>query len=259
MSQNERLEYLIQYLLNESSQYASLSIPTLELDKKRLFRSLMNVRPPVSISEQFLQVQDQYLQHELLNQKIVDLDSLKPIKQNIYLWKGDITKLKVDGIVNAGNSALLGCFIPCHGCIDNAIHSSAGIQLRLECQQIMQQQGHQEPTGKVKITKGYNLPAKYVLHTVGPIVHGQLTKENKNALKSCYLSCLELAERYHLSSIAFCCISTGEFRFPNEIAANIAVETVTNYLEKTQSKMEVVFNVFQDRDFGIYQRLLETD
>lgn len=259
MTQTERLNYLIEYLLKEQKEYQFVSIPEQMEDKKRLLRSLMNVRQPVSISQKFLSIQDEYLQQELSCQEITTLEDLMPLRKNIYLWQGDITKLKIDAIVNAGNSALLGCFIPCHGCIDNAIHSFAGIQLRLACQHIMEQQGTPEPTGRAKITKGYNLPAKYILHTVGPMVHGTLTEENRNMLKSCYLFCLELAEQYHLKSIAFCCISTGEFHFPNEIAGQIAVDTVTDYLNKTQSEMEVVFNVFQNKDLAIYQRLLATD
>lgn len=256
MEQKERLDYLISYLQKEQKEYQSIVIPTNIEEKKRLLRSLMNMRPPTSIREQFLRIQDEYLQQELSYHTIVSLEHLNPAKDNIYLWKGDITKLKVDAIVNAGNSTLLGCFVPCHGCIDNAIHSFAGIELRLACQRIMEHQQTPEPAGKAKITKGYNLPAKYVLHTVGPIVHGRVTKENQDMLKSCYLSCLELAEQYHLKSIAFCCISTGEFHFPNELAGKIAVDTVTEYLGQSQSKIGVIFNVFKDKDLEIYQRLL---
>lgn len=258
MNQVERLDYLIDYLLKEQKEYQFVPVPELIEDKKRLLRSLMNVRPPDPISKEFMHIQDVYLQQELASQEVIEIEQLIPLRKNIYLWKGDITKLKTDAIVNAGNSALLGCFIPCHGCIDNAIHSSAGIQLRLACQHIMEQQGAPENIGRAKITKGYNLPSKYILHTVGPIVYGSLTKENCDMLKSCYRSCLELAEQYHLKSIAFCCISTGEFHFPNEIAGQIAVDTVTNYLNMSHSKMEVVFNVFQDKDLEIYQRLLGT-
>lgn len=259
MEQKERLDYLISYLQKEQKEYPFIPIPTNIEDKKRLLRSLMNVRPPVPIREQFLRIQDAYLQQELSSHAVVSLEQLNPVKENIYLWKGDITRLEVDAIVNAGNSTLLGCFIPCHGCIDNAIHSFAGIELRLACQRIMEHQQAPEPAGKAKITKGYNLPAKYVLHTVGPIVHGKLTKENQDMLKSCYLSCLELAEQYHLKSIAFCCISTGEFHFPNELAGKIAVDTVTEYLRRSQSKIGVIFNVFKDKDLEIYQRLLAVD
>lgn len=256
MNQQERLDYLIDYLLKEQEEYRSFLVPENIEDKKRMLRSLMNVRPPSSVSLNFLKVQDEYLQQELASYEVAKLEQLKPIKEHIYLWQGDITKLQVDGIVNAANSALLGCFVPCHGCIDNAIHSCAGIQLRLACQRIMEQQGMPEPTGQAKITEGYNLPAHYVLHTVGPIIQGRLTEEDCKLLRSCYVSCLELAAQNHLRSIAFCCISTGEFHFPNEIAAKIAVNTVTNYLSQKEMEMEVVFNVFKDKDFKIYRRLL---
>lgn len=256
MTQEQRLNYLIQYLLNESKQYRGLSIPSSEVDRKKLLRSLMNVRPPQIISQEFLKIQDLYLQEELQSQNIASIRELQCEKKQIYLWKGDITKLKVDAIVNAGNSALLGCFIPCHGCIDNAIHSSAGIQLRLECQKIMEKQGTLEPTGKAKITRGYNLPAKYVLHTVGPIIKGQVTEKDCELLASCYLSCLELADIYQLKSIAFCCISTGEYHFPNDIAGKIAIDTVERYFKKTKSEIEVVFNVFKQEDYKIYKLLL---
>ena len=259
MTQTERLEYLITCLIKEQPEYEEISIPTEIEEKKRLLRSLMNVRPAVPISREFLRIQDEYLKNELTQQEITELNFLTSRKDNMYLWTGDITKLKVDAIVNAGNSALLGCFIPCHGCIDNAIHSNAGIQLRLECQKIMERQGKPEPTGKAKITKGYNLPAKYVLHTVGPIVRGQLTEKDRTRLAACYRSCLELADAYELKSIAFCCISTGEFHFPNEIAGQIAVDTVKKYFRETGSQMEVVFNVFKEKDWEIYNRLLERD
>ena len=257
MKQNERLDYLIQYLINESKQYEYLlSVQSLN-EKKRILRSLMNIREPLPISKEFLKIQDEYLQEELKSQQIISIQDLTPLKPQLYLWKGDITKLQADAIVNAGNSALLGCFIPCHGCIDNAIHSYAGIQLRLECQKIKEQKNSPEPTGKAKITKGYNLPAKYVLHTVGPIIHGALSKKDCLLLASCYRSCLELADAYHLKSVAFCCISTGEFHFPNAVAGKIVVQTVTEYLQETHSEIEVVFNVFKEEDYQIYRRLLE--
>lgn len=252
----ERLDYLIDYLLKEKKEEQLIYIPDQTADKKKILRSLMNIREPMPITNEFLNIQDAYLQEELSLHKITEVNQLKPLQKNIYLWKGDITRLKTEAIVNAANSALLGCFVPCHGCIDNAIHSFAGIQLRLACQHIVEQQGTPEPTGRAKITKGYNLPAKYVIHTVGPIVQERLTDEHINHLKSCYLSCLELAEQYHLKSLAFCCISTGEFHFPNNIAGKIAVDTISDYINATNSEMEVVFNVFQDKDFEIYQRLL---
>lgn len=256
MTQEERLNYLINYLLNEDEKYADITIPSNKTDKEKLLRSLMNIRMPKKISQKFLKIQDLYLQEELKKQGVTSIKDLASKKPQIYLWKGDITKLNVDVIVNAGNSALLGCFIPCHSCIDNAIHSNAGIQLRIECQLIMEKQRTTEPTGKAKITKGYNLPATYVLHTVGPIIQGRLTEKDCKLLASCYRSCLELADAYRLKSIAFCCISTGEFHFPNNIAAEIAIDTVEHYLKETNSKIEVVFNVFKEEDYQIYKQLL---
>lgn len=256
MTQEERLNYLINYLLNEDEKYADITIPSNKTDKEKLLRSLMNIRMPKKISQKFLKIQDLYLQEELKKQGVTSIKDLASKKPQIYLWKGDITKLNVDVIVNAGNSALLGCFIPCHSCIDNAIHSNAGIQLRIECQHIMEKQRTTEPTGKAKITKGYNLPATYVLHTVGPIIQGRLTEKDCKLLASCYRSCLELADAYRLKSIAFCCISTGEFHFPNNIAAEIAIDTVEHYLKETNSKIEVVFNVFKEEDYQIYKQLL---
>jgi O-acetyl-ADP-ribose deacetylase (regulator of RNase III) len=181
---------------------------------------------------------------------------LRPVSDNLYLWQGDIATLKVDAIVNAANSSLLGCFVPCHACIDNAIHTFAGVQLRLECAGIMSAQGHPEPTGRAKITAAYNLPCKHVLHTVGPIVSGRPTNKDCDLLASCYRSCLELAERNGLSSVAFCCISTGEFHFPNEKAAEIAVATARETLAKSGSGLKIVFNIFKDKDMEIYERLL---
>ena len=178
------------------------------------------------------------------------------IQNGIYLWQGDITRLCVDAIVNAANSAMLGCFVPCHGCIDNAIHSAAGVKLRLECSHIMENQKTKEPIGKAKITKAYNLPCRYVLHTVGPIICGPVTKQDCDQLSNCYRSCLELAATYQLKSIAFCCISTGEFHFPNQKAAEIAIQTVQDYQKKKQDGLEVIFNVFKDNDYKIYKQLL---
>lgn len=255
-SKTELLDKMIETLCAERGEKA----PALsENDKKRYFRALVNVRPPKAASNEFLQIQDEYLQAELQRKSITDLENLSPIRDEIYLWQGDITTLKCDGIVNAANSQMLGCFCPCHGCIDNAIHTFAGVQLRLECAEIMQEQKHEEPTGRAKITKAYNLPCKYVLHTVGPIVYGKLTKRHEGELADCYRSCLTLADENGLQSLAFCCISTGEFHFPNERAAQIAVQTVAEYKRQTQSKIKVIFNVFKEVDHEIYARLLETN
>lgn len=224
------------------------------ISKRRLLRSLMNIRPPMDASEEFLQLQDELLSMETAEKGIVDVDKLNG---RIILWQGDITRLNADAVVNAANNKLLGCFYPCHGCIDNAIHSAAGIQLRLECNQIMQKQGFDEPTGTAKITKAYNLPSKYVIHTVGPIVQGTLTDKHCEELADCYKSCLALVAENNLKSIAFCCISTGEFHFPNEKATKIAIREITNFLEQNDSIEKIIFNVFKDKDYEIYKQLLK--
>lgn len=259
MTQQERLSYLIEYLKKENSDLGKINIPDSEAEQKMLLRSLMNIRPPKAITKEFLNIQDDYLQEEQKQKKLISPADLSPVQKGIYLWQGDITSLKTDGIVNAANNALLGCFVPCHGCIDNAIHSAAGVQLRLECSRIMAAQKSAEPTGKAKITKAYNLPCRYVLHTVGPIIYNKVTDKDCALLTDCYRSCLNLATAYDLKSIAFCCISTGEFRFPNELAAEIAIHTVKEYQQKNQNGLEVVFNVFKDKDYEIYKRLLLTD
>lgn len=259
MNQTERKIFLIKALLAEQPKYADVQIPANADEQKRLLRSLFNIRMPEPVSEEFLQVQDEYLQEETARKGITLLEDLSPERDNLYLWQGDITTLKCGAIVNAANSQLLGCFCPCHGCIDNAIHTFAGIQLRLACAERMKQQGHEEETGKAKITPAYNLPCNYVFHTVGPIVKGCVTKEDENLLASCYRSCLELAERNRINSIAFCCISTGEFHFPNGRAAEIAMQTVTEFMAQKQSEMKVIFNVFKDLDYEIYKKLLRTN
>ena len=235
-------------------------IPVLtEENKHRYFRALVNVRMPKAASKEFLQIQDKYLQEQLKLKGITDVTDLKPVAGDLYLWQGDITTLKCDGIVNAANSQMLGCFCPNHGCIDNAIHTFAGVQLRLECAEIMKAQGREEGTGQAKITKAYNLPCDYVLHTVGPIVYGKLTEKHEKLLADCYRSCLTLADENGLQSLAFCCISTGEFHFPNERAAQIAIQVVEEYKRQTQSKIKVIFNVFKDYDYEIYARLLKAN
>lgn len=259
MTQAERRIYLITALLKEQPQFSKIEIPCGEQKQKTLLRSLLNIRMPKPVTEEFLTVQNAYLQEETRRKGITALSDLVPVQEEIYLWCGDITTLKCDAIVNAANSQMLGCFCPNHGCIDNAIHTFAGVQLRLTCADLMKQQCHEEETGNAKITPAYNLPCRYVLHTVGPIVHGNLTKKDKELLASCYQSCLELAERNGLKSIAFCCISTGEFHFPNDKAAQIAVETVKRYKEQTHSKIEVIFNVFKELDYNIYKELLRAD
>ena len=256
MKQSERRKYLISGLLNEQAQYRSVEIPKSIQEQKMLLRALFNMRMPGEVSDEFLRVQDDYLREEISEKGIVKISDLQPIQKGIYLWQGDITRLKADAIVNAANSGMTGCYQPNHTCIDNCIHTFAGIQLRLECAKIIEKQGSPEPTGQAKITLGYNLPCKYVIHTVGPIVRGRLTTEHCRQLASCYQSCMELAEKNDCDSIAFCCIGTGVFCFPNKKAANIAVSTVKEYREKTRSKMEVIFNVYQDDDYEIYENLL---
>ena len=256
VTQDERLDFLLRYLLAECKEYADIRVPDALPKKRKLLRSLMNVRPPVPASDEFLKVQDAYLTERLAERGITRLRDLKPERPGLYLWKGDITTLAADAIVNAANSQLLGCFVPCHGCIDNAIHTYAGLQLRLECAEIMRRQGCEEEAGHAKITKGYNLPCRYVLHTVGPIIYGAVTEADRKLLADCYRSCLELAVENGLASVAFCCISTGEFHFPNELAAEIALQTVREWQRKNPDKIEVIFNVFKDSDYEIYRRLL---
>ncbi len=256
MTQQQRLLYLIQYLKEEESEWKDLAVPSQLQEQKRLLRAMMNLRPPKPVGKEFLAVQDAYLQQENAQKGIVSPQSFTPVLPGVYLWQGDITRLAAGAIVNAANSAMLGCFVPCHGCIDNAIHSAAGVQLRLECFRLMQTQKTPEPAGNAKITKGYNLPCRYVLHTVGPIVNGALTQADCDTLASCYQSCLQLACAYGLKSVAFCCISTGEFHFPKQKAAQIAVQTVLQFCKTNPNSPEVIFNVFQDSDYQIYKRLL---
>ncbi len=259
MTQSERRIFLIRELLRERPEYADIEIPAEEEDQKRLLRSLFNVRMPRPVDEGFLKVQDAYLQTETALKGITDLRDLTPVQDGIYLWKGDITALRCDAIVNAANSQMLGCFAPCHGCIDNAIHTYAGVQLRLACAEVMKRQGHEEETGGAKITPAFNLPCRYVLHTVGPIVRGRLTKREENELASCYRSCLALAGQNGIKSITLCCISTGEFRFPNRRAAEIAVQTVKEYKARENSTIEVIFDVFKEIDYNVYRGLLGAD
>ena len=261
MDQAERRKFLIQRLLDEQPRYKDMDIPRGKAEQKHLLRSLFNIRMPKNISNDFLAIQDEYLQEETAAKGITDLADLSPVSKDIYLWRGDITTLRCDAIVNAANSGMTGCYAPCHGCIDNCIHTYAGIQLRLECAKIMRMQGREEETGKAKITSAYNLPCKYVIHTVGPIISAsnEPTKKDKELLASCYRSCLELAGQNGVKSIAFCCISTGEFHFPNDKAAEIAVQAVKDYKGQTGSDMEVIFNVFKEIDYEIYRGLLCAD
>ena len=263
MDQIEQIRYLNSILLDEMGEYRAQAsaFPTDMAAQRRLLRSLMNVRPPKPLRPDFLAAQDALLGAEREERGVVDAEALPVTEQHprIAVWQGDITRLRADAIVNAANSALLGCFHPCHGCIDNAIHSAAGLQLREECNAIMTAQGRPEPNGRAKLTRAYNLPARYVLHTVGPIIYGRVTRRDREELAACYRSCLELAAERGLESVAFCCISTGEFHFPNEEAAGIAVETVKEFLRQNRSVRKVIFNVFKDIDAKIYRDLLGPD
>lgn len=295
MDRREQIRFLNEILLEEMPEYMAQAreFPCEEQAQRRLLRSLMNVRPLLPLRTDFLRVQDELLSAEREEKGVIDAESLPTASSDsrLALWQGDITRLRADAIVNAANGALLGCFWPCHGCIDNAIHSAAGLQLRDECGRIMAAQGHPEPTGRAKLTGAYNLPSRFVLHTVGPIIRGALREEDCRLLASCYRSCLELAEQNGLRSVAFCCISTGEFHFPNRKAAEIAVNTVKSFLDRAKSHepakgpnpagsgpaihdainheinnygisnhtMKVIFNVFKDEDNTIYRQLLGAD
>ena len=250
------LDWLTQYLLREMSEYR-LQAERYHGDSFGLFRALVNMRPPRTASPEFLSRQDAFLQSLLAQKGIVDADSLTFASDGLSLWRGDITTLRCDGIVNAANSALLGCFCPNHGCIDNAIHTFAGIQLRAECARMMQ--GREEPPGRAKMTLAYNLPSRYVLHTVGPIVTGKLTDTDCETLASCYRNCLDLADKHALRSVAFCCISTGEYHFPNEEAAQIAISTVRQHAAVQEKRIKVILNVFKEHDETIYGRILASD
>lgn len=258
MTQDERREYLIKYLLKEELRFGRRKIPTGKQEQENLLSSLMNVRPPKPIGEDFLKIQDEYLAERNIEREITDIADLTPVESDarLFIWQGDITTLKCDAIVNACNSQMLGCFSPMHACIDNFIHTYAGVQLRLKMQEIMSAQGHEEETGKAKITLGYNLPAKYILHTVGPIIQWSVMREDEELLASCYRECLKLAADTGVQSIAFCCLSTGVFRFPQRRAAEIATDTVKQYLAKDSRIKKVIFNVFKDEDLEIYSSIL---
>lgn len=252
----EALPRLDEILLEEREQKAD--IPPSPREQWDLFRALVNTRPPEPTPEGFLELQDQLLQDIHTYRGIVTPDQIPslPRHPHLKLWQGDITTLAVDAIVNAANSQLLGCFIPKHFCIDNAIHTFAGVELRLECAQIMDDQGYPEPTGMAKVTPAFNLPSTYVIHTVGPIAGGSASASDRALLGNCYTSCLDAAAMLGCESIAFCCISTGVFGFPPAQAARIAITTVTEWLETHQGQLEVIFNVFSDNDLRLYQDLL---
>ena len=258
MNQDERRLFLIEYLLEEDMRLRRTQIPKDVQRQRNLLRSLMNIRMPRLIDDEFLAVQDEYLQQRNIERGITDACDLPPVvsDERLFIWQGDITTLRCDAIVNACNSQMLGCFSPMHSCIDNFIHTYAGVQLRLEMNEIMTKQGHEEPTGQAKITRGYNLPAKFILHTVGPIIQWEVTEEDEKMLASCYRECLKLATKNGARSIAFCCLSTGVFRFPQQRAAEIAVKTVKDFLITDAGIKQVIFNVFKDEDLEIYSRIL---
>ena len=248
--------FLINYLKNENRRFADVAVPDDEYSQRRLLQALFNVREVRSVTDEFLKVQDEYLTRRAEEKGVTRIEDLSPVRDDLYIWQGDITTLSVDAIVNAANSKLLGCWSPCHDCIDNAIHTYAGIQLRADCDALMQKQGHDEPTGQAKITNAYNLPCRFVLHTVGPIIYDEVTDRHRELLASCYTSCLDRAYENELKSVAFCCISTGVFRFPNREAAEIAVKTVENYRKAKHYDVKIIFNVFKDRDREIYSNIL---
>lgn len=271
--QEERLDYLLHEFKEDSVQYRDLETGEDYGEKRKYLRSLMNIRMPGLMDENVVQVQDEFLTEEAKEKGIVELKDIPtaaekyrsshPYADKISVWQGDITRLHVGAIVNAANSRMLGCFVPCHGCIDNAIHSAAGIELREACSHYMRRKRmqygrrYEEPTGQAVLTEGYNLPAEYVIHTVGPIVGGYLDQKLRNDLKNCYLNVLKCCAEHKIRSVAFCCISTGEFHFPNDEAARIAVETVTEFLNEHSAKFDrVIFNVFKDVDRDLYEKEL---
>ncbi|MBQ8921867.1 MAG: protein-ADP-ribose hydrolase [Oscillospiraceae bacterium] len=249
-----KLDYLIERLRSERPGLGSIEIPADERDKFRLYRGLVNIRPAQEADTEFLQAEDAFLTEMTQRKGITDIADLTPIEDGLYLWRGDITTLKCGAIVNAANSGMTGCWQPCHSCIDNCIHTFAGVRLRYECDRIMRAQGHEEPTGRAKITPAYNLPCGYVIHTVGPIVQGRLTEAHCRLLESSYKSCLEIAVQNGIESIAFCCISTGVFGFPQKEAAEIAVQTVREF--RKQHGIKAIFNVFREDDLEIYKGIL---
>ena len=270
MGQEARLNYIVEELKKDSVSFRDMEVRP--RDRRRVMRSLMNIRMPGPLPAGFLEIQDEFLREEAREKGIVGLSDIPTVKEQygssalfggrISIWQGDITRLQVDAIVNAANSRMLGCFVPCHGCIDNAIHSAAGLRLREACSRYMDDRhredpDYEEPTGRAVLTPGFCLPCRYVIHTVGPVVGMRLTEELKQDLRNCYVSCLEAAADQGLRSIAFCCISTGEFHFPNDKGAEIAVDTVTKFMKQRETVFDrIVFNVFKDGDRELYEKLL---
>ena len=264
MTQNGRLDFLVEEFKTDSVQYKDLQTPKDTEGKRRILRSLMNVRMPRKMDEAVLAVQDEYLQERIRENGIVEPADIPIIRDRMSIWQGDITRLAVDAIVNAANSQMLGCFVPMHTCIDNCIHTFAGVQLREECNRQMNAlrirygRDYEQPTAVPMLTEAYNLPAKKVIHIVGPIVQGSLNASLENDLAACYRNTLDMCLENGLKSVAFCCISTGVFHFPNKRAAEIAVQTVTDWLDEHPEAMErVIFNVFKDEDKAYYEQLLQ--
>lgn len=263
MTQEERLDFLLERFKADSDEYKDIKTPDDAAGKRRLLRSLMNIRMPKDMPENVLGVQDEYLRERIEENGIVELSDIPVIKGCLSIWQGDITRIKADAIVNAANSQMLGCFVPMHTCIDNCIHTYAGVELRLECNRQMNLlrtkygTGYEQPTAVPMLTDAYNLPAKKVIHVVGPIVQSSLTPKLETDLSNCYKNTLDLCLENNLKSVAFCCISTGVFRFPNERAAEIAVDTVEKWLLAHPDAMErVIFNVFKDEDKDYYEKIL---
>jgi O-acetyl-ADP-ribose deacetylase (regulator of RNase III) len=273
MEQSERLDYLVKEFIQDSVTNKGLEVPDNDEEKKVVLRSLMNIRMPGDMDKEVLKVQDEYLRERAVEKGIIGLGNIPTVRESIgsthvyadkiSIWQGDITRLKVGAIVNAANSQMLGCFAPMHTCIDNCIHTFAGVQLRQECDRYMNNmkmrygKRYEEPTGEAVLTGAYNLPADYVIHTVGPIVGGRLNDTHRRYLKKCYESIMQCCIDNNIRSVAFCCISTGVFCFPNDEAARIAVETVSDYLDKYSDRFDrVVFNVFKDYDLQLYENLL---
>ena len=256
MKQDERRKWLIRKLLDENMHYRGYEVPDDIQEQKDMLRSLMNVRIPKDIDEEFLAVQDAYLQQVQEEKGVVTLEDMEELQPGLYIWKGDITRLEVDAIVNAANKTLLGCMKPLHDCVDNAIHIYAGVQLRQACFELILEQGYEEPVGMAKITPAYNLPSAFVIHTVGPKIVDQPTQIDEDLLAKSYLSVLALAEKNNIESIAIPCLSTGDFNFPKQKAAKIAIQTVKTFIDESSIIKKVIFNVFDDENLAIYQKLL---
>lgn len=262
-TQEERLAYLVEQFKADSEEYRALQTPGDISGKRRVLRSLMNIRMPRRMDEAVLKVQDEYLQERIRENGIVRLTDIPIVRGCLSIWQGDITRLAAEAIVNAANSQMLGCFAPMHTCIDNCIHTFAGVQLRAECSRKMNQlrirygRDYEQPTAVPMLTDAYNLPAKKIIHIVGPIVQHRLTPDLERDLADCYRNTLDMCLENELRSVAFCCISTGVFHFPNKRAAEIAVSTVEEWLSGHPDKMErVIFNVFKDEDKKYYEGLI---